>query len=44
MSDSEHKVEVDSSQVDDDSSEHYVDPSEAISSLNQCLAEIGETP
>ena len=40
----EHEVEINSSQVDDDSSEHYVDPSEAISSLNQCLAEIGETP
>ena len=42
-SDSDHEVDVDSPEVDD-SSEVYVDSAEAISSLNQCLAEIGETP
>ena len=36
-------VEVDSPE-DHEASEVYVDPSEAISSLNHCLAEIGETP
>lgn len=39
-SDSDHEVDVDSS----DPSEVYVDSAQAISSLNQCLAEIGETP
>jgi hypothetical protein len=36
--------EVDVDEVDVHSSEGYIDSSVAISSLNQCLAEIGETP
>ena len=43
-SDSDHEVDVDSPDIDVDSSVLYVDSAEAISSLNQCLAEIGETP
>ena len=53
VSDSDHGDDVDYSEVvalvDDDSteiysSEVYVDSSEAISTLNQCLVQIGETP
>ena len=43
-SNSDQEVDVDLPYLEFDSSEVYVDSAEAISSLNHCLAEIGETP